>query len=93
MAKIIIFNIIGLSIALGALGFLLYIMLSGKVDKYFYFEKKHNKNTEEFTSKPSIRTVHNRRKMSYVLIEDNTEETVLLCEDGTEFHCKKFIEK
>lgn len=90
MAKVIIFNIIGLSIALGALGFLLYIILSGKVDKYFYFEKKHNENTKEFTSKPSIRTVYDRRKMSYRLIEDNTEEQILLCEDGSEFHYKKF---
>ena len=78
MEIIIMLNTAGLILALGTIGYFIYLIATKKILKLFKLTCK----------KIDLRPEEKR----WLQIEDTTEEVVYLCEDGTEYHFKKFKE-
>lgn len=77
MQTIILINILGFILAAAAIGYIIYLIATKKILRLFKFEPK---------------VVDVKPTEDWLRIEDTTEEVVYLCEDGTEYHYKKFRE-
>ena len=77
MQTIILINILGFILAAAAIGYIIYLIATKKILRLCKFEPK---------------VVDVKPTEDWLRIEDTTEEVVYLCEDGTEYHYKKFRE-